>query len=267
MCRVLLLCVAFFVFQTFVHAQAIERKIEFQKTYQPAAVVEVPYPQDVVEDAIKEYLAKKGYKTSGYKGFSVCRAIKLDSADTELSDAYFKVEHKDRSQKDVTLVTLLPTKPNEDILVAATNGNPKIEQAKLLLNKLTPYIETHGIDVQMKDQQEVVKKAQKKMDGLMNDQTDLEKRIRNLQSDLDQNKKDQTKQSNVIQSLLASDDDGHKKANKKMNKLMDEQGDLEKKIRKSQTDLEGNKKDQQNQQQELAKQKQVLDAIIAKQKA
>lgn len=249
---------------TFSQAQAYEGRLEYQKTSQQVAIIEVPYKDGVVEDAIKDYLAKKGLKSSSSKGFDVFRGGKLDDADTDPSDLYFKIERK-KKDKDYTVISLLTTKANQDILARpATDSTGQIDKAKSFLNSLVPYIDAHNTDVQVNNQQEVLKKAQKKMNSLIGDQSDIEKKIRKLQADQDQNKSDIVKQTQDIQNTVTADADVKNKSQKKMNKLLDQQDDLRKKLRKAQADLDENKINQENQQKEVDKQQQVLDAIKAK---
>jgi peptidoglycan hydrolase CwlO-like protein len=56
------------------------------------------------------------------------------------------------------------------------------------------------------------------------------------------------------------------KAEKKLKNLQGDQESIEKKIKKLQDDLKGNAKDQQDQQKEIEKQRQTLDAVKAKRK-
>ena len=262
----LLLFIVLFAFKitTYCQAQSYEGKLEYQKTLQQVAMIELPYKTDVVEDAIKEYLAKKGLKSSSSKGFDVFRGAKLDDADADPSDLYFKIERK-KKDKEYTVISLLPTKANQDILGRpATDSTGQIDKAKSFLNNLVPYIDAHNTDVQVGNQQEVLKKAQKKLNGLVSDQTDIEKKIRKLQADQDQNKTDIIKNTQEIQNTVSSDADVKNKTQRKMNKLLDQQDELRKKLRKAQADLDENKIDQENQQKEVDKQQQVLDAIRAK---
>ncbi len=262
----LLFVIALIAFRltTFSQAQAYEGRLDYQKTYQQVAIIEVPYKDGVVEDAIKDYLAKKGLKSSSSKGFDVFRGAKLDDADTDPSDLYFKIERK-KKDKDYTVISLLATKANQDILARpATDSTGQMDKAKSLLNSLVPYIDAHNTDVQVNNQQDVLKKAQKKMNSLISDQSDIEKKIRKLQADQDQNKSDIIKQTQDIQNTVTADADVKNKIQKRMNKLLDQQDDLRKKLRKAQADLDENKINQENQQKELDKQQQVLDAIKAK---
>ena len=249
---------------TFSQTQAYEGKLDYQKTLQQVAIIEVPYKDGVVEDAIKDYLAKKGLKSTSSKGFDVFRGAKLDDADADQNDLYFKIDRK-KKDKDYTVISLLATKANQDILTRpAIDSTGQIDKAKAFLNNLVPFIDAHNTDVEIGKQQEVLKKTQKKLNGFISDSTDLEKKIRNLLADQAQNKSDILKQTSEIQSTVSANDDVKNKAQKRMNKLLDEQDNIAKKIRKAQADLDETKNNLTNQYKELDKQQQVLDAIKAK---
>jgi hypothetical protein len=264
----LLLTAAIFLFACFAakSQQAYDGKMDYQKSTISTATIELAYSQDVVEDAIKDYMAKKGYKNSSSKGFAVYRGAKLDDADAEQRDLYFKIEKK-KKEKDISVISLFSTKPNADILAKDSTDNPQTDKGKMLLNNLVPYIDAHNLEVQIGAQQDVLKKAQKKQNNLKNEQADLEKKLRKYQDDLAQNKIDQAAQTQAMQNTVNQDAEATKKANKKMSKLLDDQSSLEKKQRNTQQDLDDNKKDQELQQKEVDKQQQILDALIAKRKS
>lgn len=247
-------------------AQAYEGKIEYQKIVHLAAITEEPYQSNVVEEAIKDYMAKNGFKSYGSNGFILFKGVKLANSDTASSDLYFKIDHKSRNEKDVTVIGLLPTKANENPISKSPSEDSKVEEAKSLLDHLRPFIDAYYLNLQVSEQENVVKKLHKKHDNLADDQANLEKRIRKLQTELDQNKIDQQKQSNLMQQDVNQDQVALQKEHKKMDHLLNDQGDLEKKLRKSQSELEQNKKDQDNLKEELGKQQQVLDSLKGKQK-
>jgi hypothetical protein len=211
-------------------------------------------------------MAKKGYKSADSKGFVVFRGASLDSTGTDLSDLYFTIERKSRKEKDITLITLLPAKKNEDLLTRSQTDSTRIDKARSFLDNMVPYIDAHHVQLQINDQTDVVKKAEKKMNSLLSDQNDLNKKIRRLQEDSTQNKKDQVKAAADIQVNINADDKTKQKSQKKMRNLLDDEGDLAKKLRNTRADLDQNKRDQITQQQELDKQKQVLEAVKARQK-
>ena len=260
----ILLLIVLLSFKMATYAQAYEGKMDYQKTLQQVAIIELPYKTDIAEDAIKDYMNKRGFKSTSSKGFDIFRGAKLDSADQDPSDLYFKVDRK-KKEKDYSVITLLVTKANQDILSRpAMDSTGQTDKAKAFLNNLVPAISAHNVDVQFADQQDVVKKAQKKMNNLINDQSDIEKRIRKLEADQDQNKTDIIKQTNEIQNTISADDNVKNKSQKRMNKLLDEQDNLRKKLRKAQADLDENKTNQEAQQKELDNQQQALEAIRAK---
>ncbi|MDE3248576.1 MAG: hypothetical protein KGO82_07955 [Bacteroidota bacterium] len=201
----ILLAVLFLSFAGFAQPQATEGTAEFQKTTQPAAVIELPYAENVVEKAIADYMMKKGSKGNDSKGFKTFRGYKLRDSQDYTSDLYFKIDRKSRKEKDVTVVSLVVGKNGEDVKARVAPDNSSLDGAKDLLNDMVPSIDAYNLEVQIQDQEDVLKKSQKKYDGLVDDQKDYEKKIKNLQDKLEENKKDQEKQSDEVkkqQSIL-----------------------------------------------------------------
>lgn len=247
--------------------KASEGKAEFQKTQQPAAFITVPYPDGVVEDAIADFMTKKGIKSSSTGGYKVYRNYNLAGNDHN-SDLYFKVDRKSRSEKDVSIVSMLVAKTAEDIKTRKLNDSTGtgLEGAKELLDEMAPTFEAYNLELQIKEQEAVVKKAQKKYDDLVSDQKDGEKKMRNLEDKLAQNKKDQVKQSDAIKSNINGDDKSMAKAQKKLRSLTDDEADYDKSLKNTMDKIEQSKRDQQKQQDEIAKQQDILSTLIAKRK-
>ncbi len=178
--------------------QAFEATTDFQRTTQPAAIIELPYTENVVEKAIADYMSRKGMKGSDTKGFTVFRSYKLRESQDFMSDLYFKIERKSRKEKDITVVSLVVGKTGEDVKARVAPDNSSLDGAKDLLNDMVASIDAYNLEVQIKDQEDVLKKAQKKFDGLVDDQKDYEKRIKSLQDKLEDNKKDQQKQQDEL---------------------------------------------------------------------
>jgi hypothetical protein len=246
-------------------AQAKEGSMPFQKMQLPAEIIVVPNAEGTTEDAIKDYMARKGIKPHDTKGLRTYKSVSMDTTGNgSSSDLYFKVERKSKQEKDFSTIYLIATRENLDLFTQPGYDTVRMLQARDFLNRMAPIVNAYDIQVQLNDQNDVVRKAQKKMNGLISDQNDLNKKLRDLQDDLDQNKKDQL--TLAQHNGTAQTDEDRVKSQKKMNSLMDKQSSLEKKIRNAQLDLDQNSKDQQKEQQELDKQKQTLEAIKAKQK-
>lgn len=179
-------------------AVATEGKVEHTKGDKIAAVLELPYPVEEVEEVIKDYMAKKGVKSDRAKGFEIFRSARFKEEDIELQDLHFKVERKSRREKDITRVYLLVGRPNENLASRHVLDRYKVEEAKEFLNKVVPSVESHHLNRQIASQDEAVRKADKKMQTLLEDQKDLEEKILALQKKLEQNKLDQQKQTEAL---------------------------------------------------------------------
>lgn len=166
-----------------------EGKTEFLKKEQPAAIIELPYPPNVVEDAIKNYLNQKGIKGNSSKGVQIFKGTKLSDLDVNNSDLYFRVERKSRQEKNTSIVYLFATKENESPSNRLTGDMYGIDGAKNYLRQMLPSIEAHNLEVQIAGQEDAVKKAEKKYDNLTDDAKDLERRLKKLQNDIEENKK------------------------------------------------------------------------------
>lgn len=185
-------------FYSAVSAQAYEGRAEVSRKEYVSAVIEVPYNSDVVEDAIKAYMAKNGYKPSSTKGVQTYKAVKLHPNNTENNDLHFKVERKSRKEKESSLIYLIVSKENETLAQKMVEDRTGIEDGKSYLNGMVPSLEAYNLEVQITAQDETVKKAEKKLENLVEDQQDLEKKIKNLQEKLEKNKKDQESQKGEV---------------------------------------------------------------------
>jgi hypothetical protein len=242
-------------------AQAYIGETELRKTKQAAAAIRLPYDNDPVEDGLKQYMMTKGFKSTGISGFVLFRSVPLDGTDTTLNDLYFKADLASRKEKDMTVLSLIPAKRNQDFMARTLSDSGMLEKARLFLDSLAPFMAAYNTRLQLSSQQEILGKAQKKMNSLRSDSSDLQKKIRNLQSDLDQNQKDQVKAAADLQTSINADDDTKKKYQKRVNKYLDEEASLQKKLRRAKQDLEDNRNEMEKQQGEINKQQQGLNAV------
>lgn len=173
---------------------AMEGRVEYQRGDKSAAMIELPYEADVVEAAIRETMLKQGVKEQRTKGFQVFKGAKLDPADTEVSDLYFKVDRKSRKDP-ASLVYLIVGKPNENVGLRAVEDMYKVNDGKAFLNEIIPAVEARNLQVGIGKQDDVIGKAEKKLKNLQDDQRSMEKRIKDLQDKLVENKRDQEAQA------------------------------------------------------------------------
>lgn len=189
---------SFSVFTVRSQIEAKEGRITVNKSEKNTAVIELPYPTEVVEEAIRKQFALSGIKPDKSNGFQVFRGVRLDESDGELSDLYFRVEKKSKKEKNVSVVHLIVAKRGHDIAAKTTentyNGNGGIR----FLNGIIPAVESHNLNVDLEKQDEVVRKSEKKLKELEDEQKDLEKKMAKMQEKLDENRINQEKQAEEI---------------------------------------------------------------------
>ena len=243
-----------------VNGQSYKSSYLFQKNNYPVAAIQVPFGEDVVTDAVKDYMNSKGYKDAHYKDFIVFRDVPIQEGSPVLSDAYFSINKKSHSEKDVTIISLLPVKKGET-LTPLSEDSAAMNSSLAYLDSLVNRVHRYSIQQLIQAQQKTLDKTKSKMLSLKNDSGDIAKKIRSYESDLVENKNDQAKQTQVINNTPSGDQEALTKAHKKMDKLMDNQADYEKKLRNYKSALEDNTKEREAQQSLLDKTSQSLSAL------
>ena len=260
MLKFLLLSVSsIFVFTT-LNAQSYKSSLSFQQNLYTVAAIQVPVEEGVATDAIKDYMSRKGFKDSHLKDFIVFRSILLDSTSGLISDAYFTIERKSHSEKDITNISLLPIKKGETISLATVDDS-SLKSSLVYLDSLKHYVLSYSLKHDIKDQQKAVDKIKSNMVSLKNDSGDIAKKIRGYESDLQENKIDQDKETRALSLIATGDQAALTKAHNKMDKLMNNQTDYEKKLRNAKAALEKNTQDRATQQGLYEKETQAMEAL------
>lgn len=192
--RVLLLVVVV-LFARFSIAQSQEGTIDYMKTQQPAAIMELPYPENVVQGALKDFFGKQGSKGANSKGLLVYKNVRAEGgADSPLMDMYFKIDRKSRKEKDVTVVYLTAAHPGENIAVRLPSDRYGVERGRDFLNSITPALEAYNLELQITDQENEVKKADRKYNSLISEGEDLVKKKKSIEDKIAANIKDREEQ-------------------------------------------------------------------------
>jgi hypothetical protein len=195
--KIFTLFIAAFTIQFALAQAAYEGKVEYGKKDQETFAIEFPYSPKVVEDALLEKMAAMGFKAKESKGFRNFKNTILSKISAESMDYIFRVERKSRKEKDDAVVYMLIYKADANI-VPVMDGTVK-DAAKAFLNDMIPYITAYNLEVQIKEQDDVIAKAIKKQGNLEDDLSDLEKKKKKLEENIEQNKKDQEKQKAEIE--------------------------------------------------------------------
>jgi hypothetical protein len=182
---------------------ATESKIELDRGQKIAAVIEVPYDEEVVAAAIKDFMSKKGIRSDKSKGFMVFRGAKVNDGDVEVADLYFKVDRKSRKERNESMVYLVVGRPGENVGLRTPDDRHQLENGKELLNSMVSSLQAAGLEAAIAEQEELVRREEKKLKNMEEDQRDLEKRIKNLEEKIEESKQDQRKQADELSKQRA----------------------------------------------------------------
>ncbi len=175
--------------------QVREENIKFDGKQHPGLVAEIPYPPGVVEDAIRDKMGKEGYKSTPSRGWTIYKGVRLKSLGDDRVDVYVNVERKSRREKDVSEVKILLSR-GYDNFVEKSGGHEFVAD-------IHPVAEAMALELEIKNQQEMLKKSQKKFDDLVTDSLDLDKRKKKLEEGLLENSRKQSEQKEDIQKQQA----------------------------------------------------------------
>lgn len=186
--------------------------IEFNGGTYPGYVAELPSNPNLVESVIKDKLKLQSGKTKNIKGFLVYRGIVLPSIDPQRQiDLFVKIDNKSRKESDASLVYFIPTKagviPDDKVKKGAVPLIDPIAGGMRFMDDIRPDVLQKQYEKNILDQQEEVKKADKKLQNLKDEQASLEKKIKQLQDELVQNQKDQSAQQTELDRLKKMLDD------------------------------------------------------------
>ena len=177
-------------------SQAYEGTIEFDKKKQQAFMIDYNYPPESVEAAIVQKMESMGYKAKEEKGifnkdkgFIIFKGAFIPDISPSSMDYIVKVERKSRREKDESVIYMIIMKDGNN----AKDGfeAQDVSNAKRFLNDLLPNVEASHLEFQIRAQEEVVVKAEKKLKNLQDDKKDMEEKIRKLQDDIRTNEKNQ----------------------------------------------------------------------------
>ena len=142
--------------------------------------LEVPYPSDVAEDAIKKRFKQMGASGKEQNGFYEYKNIRIPEVRESLFDAYIKVERKGKKDKSASIVTMILTEPGEVPSATAKGDNVAAGAAIAsvgamgLLSSINDNTEDLSLDLDIKNKDEIVKKADKEYKKLIEYGNDLE---------------------------------------------------------------------------------------------
>lgn len=180
-------------------AQARYTTTEYLKINRPAVAAEIPFPEKTVSNAIEDKFAKMGFKSKDSKGFMIFSGVRLPELGTESYDLYFNIDRVSRKDKGNTTVVMMVSK-GYDNFVSDSSDATLIGSAKQYLSTtLRDIVAAYDLELQIADQDDAVKKAEKKYNGLVDDGTDLQKKKRKIEEQIVENTNNQSSQKTEVE--------------------------------------------------------------------
>ncbi len=188
-------------------AQSRYTTAEYQKIARPAVANEIPFPEKTVSNAIEDKMGKMGYKGKSSKGFTVYSGVRLPELGNEAYDLYYMIDKVSRKDKGTSTVSLMISK-GFDNFVSDSSDAAVIANAKTYLNNLRDMVAAYDLELQIVDQEDAIKKADKKYTNLVDEATDLQKKKRKLEDQITDNtaaqaaqKTEAEKQRQILETL------------------------------------------------------------------
>ncbi len=207
--KISLVVMSFLTISVFAAAQAYEGNIQYDKKKQAAIAIDYSYPPDAVENAIIKRMERIGYKgkeEKGFlnkdKGFLIFKNAYITDISSERMDYVIKVERKSRKESDESELHMIMMKGDDNALGKMSAFS--VRNAKLFLNEMLPDIEAAYLEIQIKDQEETVAKAEKKLQGLKDDQASLEKKLQDNRTAQETTQKDIEAQRQALGTLIGN---------------------------------------------------------------
>ncbi|HLO80890.1 MAG TPA: hypothetical protein VK166_08030 [Chitinophagaceae bacterium] len=190
-----LMLLLIFAFQTEAQKQTKQYlgKVKYEKTEQEATIFEVPYPAGQVEEGLKGLAEKQGVKVREKNGFYEARGLVLQKIGSNKHDVYYKVEKDGKNESKVYMIL---AEPGED-LTNRTSSHAELAGSAaggaVILASIAPHLDEHDFNMVKMDQEAEIKKAERKLADLQDEQTKLQKRLADINKELDKNAQDQQK--------------------------------------------------------------------------
>ena len=178
-------------------AQTHTVMVDYQKVSREALTNEVYFTEKTVSNAIEESMDKIGAKGKSSKGYTVYKGVKLPELGSDSYDLYFSVDRKSKKEKEISAVTLMISKGDDNFITASSDAGI-MAKAKTYLDNLWDMVAVYDLEQQISSQEDLVKKNEKKANNLVEDAADLEKKRKKVEQDIEDNKKAQVSQQEEV---------------------------------------------------------------------
>ena len=190
-----------------VNAQSLTGITSFNKSPQSSLIYNLPYSDEAVSGGIETKMIPFG-KPRKMKGFLMYKNVRIPEISNDALTIYFGADKKSNKDNSNAVLTMLLA--NEGNRFYTTEENKELfSKAAIYLNTFEPAVAAASLELQIKEQDEVIKKTDKKLKNLRDDKIDFENQKKKLESKIEQNtndiikqEQDVTKQKELLDSLI-----------------------------------------------------------------
>jgi len=179
-----------------INAQEFDQ-IEWQGKKVPAMTVEVYQNTNTTETAIKEYFEKLGFFAKPQKGILSYKNIKLSDIDDDPYDVLIKVDRRSKQEKDASIVYFSMAK-NYDQYIKKSSDAKLLKRAETFINEFKLLANEKALQIEIKNQQDKTKNAEKKLKELNEEKESMEQKIIKLTQQKEEKIKDIQKQEQEV---------------------------------------------------------------------
>ena len=195
------------IFALYGSAQSVSTSVKFNKADRPALMLYLPYSLEVAEGTILTKLKEIGFEPETKQslfwrqrkvdGFYSFKGVVLKGDKNELVDLYFKVDRRGSKNENQSVMYMMTSKGGENFITDVSD--PQVyAAAQKFLNGFVTETASYKQVLDIKTQEENVKKAEMKLQDLTISENELNNKIAKLQEELKKNKELQMNQQATI---------------------------------------------------------------------
>jgi len=179
-------------------AQVSVGTVAYNKVERTAIVGQFDYSPEVVKASIVEDLKYNGFvKSSDSKGFKMYPGIIFTQISPDPIDLYFKVDDV-KKEKDKSMVYLMISKGGENFMNNTTDPEV-ITTCSNYLQSLKPKFEARQLEINIAEQESLIKKAEKTYNSLIGTGESLQDKKNDIEESIAKNLKEQEAQKTLLE--------------------------------------------------------------------
>jgi len=183
-----------------------EGTVEYQKTTQPATILEFRYPERDLEKALESYIEKLGGKVRTQKGFFYAKGVPVQEKGNRYHDVYYKVNGSGKGDNMISKVYIILAEPGENILLRNGGSSGSAAAAATggaVFGTVGAHVGSYDHEKRVKAQEEELAKAQRKADDLLKKKDRLTKELELTDQELKLQEAEVEKAKSILAQIKA----------------------------------------------------------------